>query len=229
MLIHRSGQERGYASHGWLESYHTFSFAHYYDPNHLGFRSLRVINEDRIQGGAGFPTHYHRDMEIITYVIEGRLQHQDSLGNGSIIERGKIQRMSAGTGINHSEYNASETEIVHLLQVWIVPSRTGLPPSYEEKTIDLAGSRGKFQTLATSTGRHDTLTIHQDMTLAVAQLDAGGQLPLPPQNFGWLQIVKGALNLENLDLVAGDGIAIMGSTDLVLGAQQDSEVLLFTL
>ncbi|MFN5516311.1 MAG: pirin family protein [Cyanobacteriota bacterium] len=230
MLLHRKSQERGYADHGWLQSYHTFSFAHYYDPDYLNFRSLRVINEDRIRGGGGFATHSHRDMEIITYVLSGRLEHQDSLGNQALIEPGKIQRMSAGTGITHSEYNASETEPVHLLQIWLLPNQTRLPPSYEETFIDLEASRGQFQTIATPTGEQDTITIHQNATLSVARLAPGERLPLPVADYAWLQVSKGSVSLGEISLGQGDGLGISEEENLpFLQGESESEVLWFNL
>jgi redox-sensitive bicupin YhaK (pirin superfamily) len=231
MLQHRKSQERGYANHGWLKSYHTFAFADYYDPNFLGFRSLRVINEDFVQAGAGFPTHGHRDMEIITYVLEGQLEHKDDLGNGSVIQHGKIQRMTAGTGIRHSEFNPSAQEPVHLLQIWILPNQTDLTPSYEEKEIDLSPSMGRFQAIATSDGRDQTITVHQDISLSTAQLKAGTNLQqlFDPQRYGWLQVAKGNLLLNGLSLETGDGVAISQESLLEITAATDSELLLFDL
>ncbi len=231
MLVKRNSKERGYADHGWLQSYHTFSFANYYDPNQMGFRSLRVINEDQVQGGKGFGTHSHRDMEIITYVLDGHLEHQDILGNRSVIERGKIQRMSAGTGISHSEYNASSTELVHFFQIWILPNQTGIEPSYEEKVIDLSQSLGKFQPIVTPTGSGDTISVHQDMTLSVARLPAQTTLTqsFDPSRYGWLQVSKGQLQLNDLALGQGDGVAIAEESLLTLTASEDAEVLLFDL
>lgn len=231
MLLKRNRQDRGYANHGWLESYHTFSFANYYDPQYIGFSSLRVINEDRIQDGGGFATHCHRDMESITYVLAGQLEHKDSLGNGSVIEPGKIQRMTAGTGIAHSEYNASQSEPVHMLQIWILPNQSGLAPSYEEKAIDLEASQGQFQLIATPSGEQGTITIHQDATLAVPRLQAGQSLTqaFNPQRHGWLQVSQGQLSLNGLDLDQGDGVAIRAKSSLALSANGDCEVLLFDL
>jgi redox-sensitive bicupin YhaK (pirin superfamily) len=230
MLLHRQSQERGYADHGWLQSYHTFSFAHYYDPDYLNFRSLRVINEDRIRGGGGFATHSHRDMEIITYVLSGCLEHQDSLANRALIEPGKIQRMSAGTGITHSEYNASETEPVHLLQIWLLPNQTCLPPSYEEKFIDLEASRGQFQLIATPTREQGTITIHQNATLSVARLAPGEKLALPAADYAWLQVSQGSLSFGEISLAQGDGLGISEERNPpLLQAETQSEVLLFNL
>jgi redox-sensitive bicupin YhaK (pirin superfamily) len=231
MLQHRKSQERGYANHGWLRSYHTFAFADYYDPNFLGFRSLRVINEDWVNPGVGFPTHGHRDMEIITYVLEGHLEHKDDLGNGSVIQHGKIQRMTAGTGIRHSEFNPSASEPVHLLQIWILPNQVALTPSYEEKHIDLSLSVNHFQPIVTSNGRDQTITVHQDMSLSTAQLKAGKTLQqsLDPQRYAWLQVAKGNLLLNGLSLETGDGVAISQESLLKLSAESDSELLLFDL
>ncbi|MGL5032361.1 MAG: pirin family protein [Microcystaceae cyanobacterium] len=231
MLQHRKSKDRGYADRGWLKSYHTFSFADYYDPQFMNFRSLRVINEDIVQEGGGFATHGHQDMEIITYVLSGNLEHKDDLGNGSVIEHGILQRMTAGTGIRHSEFNPSTREPVHLLQIWILPNTLGLPPSYEEKVIDLNPSVGQFQAIATQDGRNQTITVHQDMNLFTAQLRSGDILKqdFNPQRYGWLQVAKGCLSLNDLSLEAGDGVAISLESLLTLEAKTDSELLLFDL
>lgn len=231
MLQHRKSKDRGYADRGWLKSYHTFSFADYYDPQFMSFRSLRVINEDIVQTGQGFPTHGHQDMEIITYVLSGQLEHKDDLGNGSVIEHGIFQRMTAGTGIRHSEFNPSTKEPVHLLQIWILPNTLGLSPSYEEKVIDLSPSAGKFQAIATPDGRNQTITVHQDMNLFTAQLRSGDSLKqdFNSQRYGWLQVAKGNLSLNDLVLEAGDGVAISQESLLELEAKTDSELLLFDL
>jgi redox-sensitive bicupin YhaK (pirin superfamily) len=229
MITLRPSQARGYANHGWLKSYHSFSFANYYDPNYLGWRSLRVINEDRVSPGAGFDTHGHRDMEIITYVLEGSLEHKDSLGNGSIIKPGEIQRMSAGTGIFHSEYNASPSELVHFLQIWILPSEKNLEPSYEQQAI----ATGKnLQLLASSQPTPGALKIHQDVSLYRGLLAPGDRLtyPLAPNRYPWIQMVRGSLQLEDLTLSAGDGAAIEATPQLELVAQESqTEFLLFDL
>jgi redox-sensitive bicupin YhaK (pirin superfamily) len=170
MITIRKAKERGHANHGWLNTYHTFSFANYYDPKHMGFRSLRVINEDRVSPGNGFGTHGHRDMEIITYVLEGALEHKDSIGTGSVIERGDVQRMSAGTGIRHSEFNHSKTEPVHFLQIWLLPETEGLPPSYEQQNFSPAKTPGKLQLVAARDGREGAVTVHQDVDLYAAVL-----------------------------------------------------------
>ena len=231
MLQLRKSNERGYAEHGWLKSYHSFSFADYYDPNHVNFRSLRVINEDRIVAGAGFPTHGHRDMEIITYVLEGELEHKDSLGSGSVIRHGDVQHMSAGTGISHSEFNHSKINPVHLLQIWIVPNKQGLSPSYEEQKVDLDHASGKFQLMVTPDGHHQTIKVNQDMTLSVALLKSGEEFShsLNPQRYGWLQVAKGNLILNNLPLESGDGVAIAQESALNIKAESDAEILFFDL
>ena len=189
LSIRRAG-ERGRADHGWLLSYHTFSFADYYDPAHMGFRSLRVINEDRVQPGKGFGTHSHRDMEIISYVLEGELQHKDSMGTSSIIRPGEVQRMSAGSGVTHSEFNASRSELVHFLQIWIVPDARGLPPSYEQKSFSLVERRGKLRVVASPDGRDGSVSIHSDVVLYAGLFDAGERaaLPLGKDRLGWVQV-----------------------------------------
>ena len=231
MLELRKSHERGYAEHGWLKSYHSFSFADYYDPNHISFRSLRVINEDRIDPGAGFPTHGHQDMEIITYVLDGELEHKDSLGSGSIIRHGDVQHMSAGTGIAHSEFNPSRTNPVHLLQIWIMPNQKGLKPSYEEQKVDLENASGKFQLMVTPDGHNQTIKVNQDMTLSVAILKAGEEFShaLDSQHYGWLQVAKGNLTLNDLPLQPGDGVAIAKESALNIKAESDAEILLFDM
>lgn len=231
MLKLRKAKERGYAEHGWLKSYHSFSFADYYDPNHISFRSLRVINEDRVDAGAGFPTHSHRDMEIITYVLEGELEHKDSLGSGSIIRHGDVQHMSAGRGISHSEFNPSRINPVHLLQIWIMPNQRGLTPSYEEQKVDLENASGKFQLMVTPDGQNHTIKVNQDMTLSVAMLKKGEAFShvLNPQRYGWLQVAKGNLILNNLPLESGDGVAIAEESELNIKAESDAEILFFDM
>ncbi len=231
MINVRKSQERGHANHGWLDTYHTFSFANYYDPNYLGFRSLRVINEDRVSPGAGFDTHGHRDMEIITYVLEGALEHKDSIGNGSIIQPGKVQRMSAGTGISHSEFNPSQTDAVHLLQIWILPDIKALEPSYEEKIFDLDKVSGGLQLIAAPHGKNGAVTVHQDLNLYTGILEAENSLSyqLQPQRYGWIQVARGKVDLNGISLRSGDGAAISEETSLVVEATEDTEFLLFDL
>jgi quercetin 2,3-dioxygenase len=231
MLTLRPSQARGHANHGWLDSYHTFSFANYYDPKHMGFRDLRVINEDRIAGGGGFGMHGHRDMEILTYVLEGALEHKDSLGNGEIIRPGEVQRMSAGTGVFHSEYNASRTEPVHLLQIWILPNQQGLEPSYEQKAFSREERSGKFRVIAAPDGRDGAVTIHQDVELYSAILSPGDETTyqLKPDRYAWLQVAQGTALLNGQLLNAGDGVALGKEKTLNLTTNDGAELLLFDL
>lgn len=227
MITVRPAQARGNANFGWLDSRHTFSFGSYYDPNYMGFASLRVINEDKVQPGRGFGTHSHRDMEIISYVLEGELEHKDSIGNGSIIRPGDVQRMSAGTGIAHSEFNASSTEPVHFLQIWILPDRAGIEPSYEQKHFTL---EERLRLVASPDGRDNSVTIHQDANLYVAALNNGDRVSYRPNTNRslWLQIARGAVELNDQPLQAGDGAAIQ--EEIALAATTDNtEVLLFDL
>ncbi len=231
MITTRPAKERGSAHLGWLDSRHSFSFGHYYDAEHTGFGPLRVINEDWIRPGAGFPTHGHRDMEIITYVIEGALAHKDSTDGGSVIRPGDLQHMSAGTGIRHSEYNASDTEPVHLLQIWIAPDEDGLDPGYAEKHFDLDAGRGALRLLASKVGRDGSLPIHQDADLYAARIDAGASLthnPAPGRKI-WVQVVAGALTVNETPASAGDGLAMSGETEVILAAGVDTEILLFDM
>jgi len=227
----RKAQERGHARHGWLESFHTFSFAGYHDPRHMGFRDLRVINEDRVQPRRGFQAHSHRDMEIVTYVLEGALEHKDSLGTGSVIRPGDVQRMSAGTGVSHSEVNHSATEPVHLLQIWILPEREGLAPSYEQKHFPSEERRGRLRLVSSKTGREGSLRIHQDVDLYATLLGAGEAVEhaLRPGRHAWLQVARGHVELNGLPLEAGDGVAVSDETSLRLASVKDAEVLLFDL
>ena len=231
MIRIRRSAERGHADHGWLDTYHTFSFADYHDPRHMAFRHLRVLNEDRVQPGSGFPTHAHQDMEIITYVLEGALQHKDSLGNGSIIRPGDVQRMSAGTGVTHSEYNPSRTEPVHLLQIWILPERTGLPPSYEQRAFSQAERRGVLRLIASENGRDGSVTIHQDASVYATLLEPRSEVVhrLGPGRHAWVQVARGALALHGHRLEAGDGAAVSEETTLRITAVAPSEVLVFDL
>ena len=233
MITLRPSAERGHAIHGWLDTYHTFSFDTYHDPEHMGFRSLRVINEDWVAGGKGFPMHGHRDMEIVTYVLEGALHHQDSMGNGGVIRPGEVQRMTAGTGVQHSERNASPTERVHLLQIWILPEARSLAPSYEQKMFAAEGRRGRLQLLASREARDGSVKIQQDATLYTAALGPKEAVThqLAGGRHAWLQVARGAVTLNGTALKAGDGAAISDESALeIAGAGEgSSEILLFDL
>jgi redox-sensitive bicupin YhaK (pirin superfamily) len=230
MLIRRA-DERGYADHGWLRSFHTFSFADYYAPQHMGFRSLRVINEDRVEGGKGFGTHPHRDMEIISYVLSGALQHKDSMGTGSVIRPGDVQRMSAGTGVTHSEFNASADELVHFLQIWILPEQRGIAPSYEQKHFSEAERSQGFRLVASKDGRDGSVTVHQDVNLYASLLAPGASArhSLAPGRHAWLHVARGRVELNGQTLGAGDAAAFDESVELQELAKEPSEVLLFDL
>lgn len=229
MKIRRAG-ERGHADHGWLRTFHTFSFANYHDPSHMGFRSLRVINEDRVAPGAGFPSHSHRDMEIVTIVLEGALAHSDSIGNGSIIRPGEIQKMSAGTGVVHSEMNASTTEPVHFLQIWIVPERNGIEPMYQQEKTGLEESPGELRLLGAPESEDGSVTIHQDVRLWGARLDGESVThELAPGRAGWLHLALGSAAVNGVELVAGDGAAIDQAGSLTLSSEREAMVLLFDL
>ncbi len=229
MITIRKAEERGHANYGWLDTYHTFSFAQYYDPQQINFRSLRVINEDKVIGGKGFHTHGHQDMEILTYVLAGELEHQDSLGTGSVIRNGEIQRMSAGTGIKHSEFNHSATNLLHLLQIWIIPDQKNLEPSYEQKAIKF--SPHTLQLIASPTGAGNAVKVHQDVNLYAGILPLGQSLThsLAPSRYGWLQVARGQINLNGVYLQVGDGAAISEETSLAIQSLEDSEILLFDL
>ena len=231
MITVRPSAERGRSELGWLSSRHTFSFADYLDARHMGFRTLRVVNEDRVQPGGGFPTHGHRDMEIVTYVVEGALEHEDSLGTGSVIRPGEVQRMSAGTGVTHSEYNPSRTEPVHFLQIWILPERQGLAPGYEQRVFPAAEMQGRLRVVASRDGRDGSVTVHQDVRLLAARLAPGEEIvhSLAPGRHAWLQVVRGALVMNGTTLAAGDGAAVSDEARLALTASAPSELLLFDL
>lgn len=231
MMKLRRAEDRGHAQHGWLDSQHTFSFADYYDATQMGFRALRVINEDRVQPGAGFGTHPHRDMEIVSYVLEGGLAHRDSLGTGSTLRPGDVQRMSAGTGVTHSEFNASSSEPVHFLQIWLLPERPGLTPGYEQKHFAAAERQGRLRLLASPEGNDGSLTIHQDVRLYGALLDAGqkAELPLAPGRHAWVQVARGTLKVNGHTLQAGDGAALSAEDQLALEGVHPAEVLVFDL
>ncbi len=231
MIQVRQSAERGASRTDWLDSRHSFSFAGYHDPEQMGFRALRVINEDRIAPGAGFPPHPHRDMEIITYVLEGAVEHRDSLGNGSVIRPGEIQRMSAGRGIVHSELNSSRSEPLHLLQIWLLPGKRGLAPGYEQRPFDRAEACGRFVLLAGPEGGPQAVTIHQDATLLVAMLATGESAvhEIAPGRHAWVQIARGGVTLDGERLSAGDGAAISEQGALRIAASEPAEVLLFDL
>jgi redox-sensitive bicupin YhaK (pirin superfamily) len=232
MLQIRKSAERGTADLGWLLSRHTFSFSDYYDPQHLGFGPLRVINEDRVQPGQGFGTHGHRDMEIISYVLEGALEHKDSIGTGSVIRPGDVQVMSAGTGIRHSEFNHSKTELVHFLQIWIIPDREGITPRYDQKKFPDSEKRGRLRLVGSADGRDGSIVIHQDVELFAAILDRGEQAAhaFPNGRDGWLQVARGSIEANGQRLDAGDGAAISDEATIVVKGQADrSELLVFDL
>ncbi len=230
MKLIRRANERGHAEHGWLDTYHTFSFADYYDPEWMGFRTLRVINDDLVMPGMGFGTHPHRDMEIITYVLSGALQHKDSMGNGRIIRPGEVQYMAAGTGIQHSEFNPSNDEAVHLLQIWILPERKGLKPRYAEKSLaDVP--KGRFNLVVSKTGRDGSLAINQDANLYVAKLETGNEASheLKPARHAWVHVAEGEVKLNGDTLKAGDAAAFSDESRVRLAASKPSQVLLFDL
>lgn len=231
MIEIRKGNDRGYADHGWLRSYHTFSFADYHDPAHMGFGPLRVINEDRVRPGAGFGTHGHRDMEIVSYVLAGALAHQDSAGNGSVIRPGDVQRMSAGRGIRHSEFNASDTELVHFLQIWIEPDVRGIEPGYEEKRFDAQAKRGTLRLIASPDGRDGSVTIRQDATIHAGLIDGRERAAhrLAPGRRAYVHVARGAVTVNGRPLEAGDGLKAVETPEIVLEGGADAEVLLFDL
>jgi redox-sensitive bicupin YhaK (pirin superfamily) len=227
----RRAKERGHADHGWLESYHTFSFADYYDPKAMGFRALRVINEDRVAAGGGFPPHGHRDMEILSYVLEGGLAHKDSMGTGSVIKPGDVQLMSAGTGVQHSEMNASKADGVHFLQIWIVPDRPGHKPSYQQTAFPAAERQGKLRLVASPDGRDGSLTIHQDATIAAGLFAPGESAThvLAPERHAWIQVARGSIEVAGKTLEAGDALSATGPGELAIKGTKDAEVLVFDL
>jgi redox-sensitive bicupin YhaK (pirin superfamily) len=224
-------KERGHANHGWLDSHFTFSFADYFDPEHVQFRTLRVMNDDRVAGGGGFPTHPHRDMEIVTYVLEGALEHRDSMGNGSVIKPGDVQYMSAGTGVAHSEFNASKTELVHLYQIWMLPEKKGLKPAYDQKNFSEAEKRGKLRLVASPDGREGSVKIRQDNELYVTVLANGESVKheLRPERHAYVQVARGSVKLNGTKLETGDGAAISAESSLELTGVKEAEVLLFDL
>jgi len=231
VITRRAAADRGHFDFGWLDTSHTFAFGEYYDPRHMGFRTLRVINEDRVQPGHGFPTHGHRDMEIISYVLEGALQHRDSLGTGSVIRPGEVQRMSAGTGVTHSEFNPSQSELVHFLQIWIVPDRRGDEPSYEQRTIGDPDKRGVLRLLAGPRGGGSAVTIHQDVRLYSVLLERDQEVvhELNAERHAWVQVARGAVTLNGQPLWQGDGAAVSAQPSLRLIGLEPADVLVFDL
>ena len=232
MLTLRRAEERGRANFGWLDSRHTFSFGHYFDPEHMGFGPLRVINDDRVAPGGGFPTHAHSDMEIISYVLAGALEHKDSLGTGSVIRPGDVQRMSAGTGIRHSEFNASRSEAVHFLQIWILPNKEGLAPGYQQKTFTAEAKRGRLRLVGSRDGRDGSVTIHRDVDLYASILGEGDRVTheLVGGRSAWLQVARGSVSLNGQQLSAGDGAAIETAGAISLaGNSVEAEILLFDM
>ena len=223
--------ERGHAKHGWLESYHTFSFADYYNPDAMGFRALRVINEDRVAPGQGFPPHSHRDMEIISYVLDGALAHEDSMGTGSTIKPGDVQRMSAGTGVQHSEMNASKTEGVHFLQIWILPDKRGHQPSYDQKAFPREQRRGRLRLVVSPDGRDGSISIHQDATVAAGLFAKGESAThaLADKRYAWVHVARGSIAVAGETLTAGDALAAVGPGELAISGVDDAEVLVFDL
>ena len=231
MILIRPRDNRGKTALGWLDSRHSFAFGDYVDPEHMGFRALRVINEDRVIPGAGFPLHAHRDMEIVTYVLEGALEHKDTLGNSSVIRPGEVQRMSAGTGIRHSEYNASKSDGVHFLQIWLLPGKPGIAPGYEQRDFAAEEKRGKWRLVASPDGRDQSVTVHQDADVYATLLGEGDKLAfdLRPGRYAWLQVARGHVTLADGAMKEGDGAAISNETKIELVAHADSELLLFDL
>ena len=231
MMEVRRSEERGAAHHGWLNSKHSFSFADYYDPRHSGFGPLLVINEDRVSAGAGFGTHAHSDMEIISYVLEGALEHRDSMGTGSVLHYGDVQRMSAGSGVRHSEFNGSKTEPVHFLQIWIQPNVKGIPPSYEEKHFSVDSKRGKLRLVASSDGRQESVLIHQDASIYASILEEGERVEyaLDPQRQAYVQVIRGDISVNGVALKDGDALKISAVDKIVIDQPEAAEFLLFDL
>jgi quercetin 2,3-dioxygenase len=231
MITIRQSVERGHFNHGWLDTRHTFSFDQYFDRRYLGFRSLRVINEDRVVAGRGFPQHGHRDMEILTYILEGALSHEDSMGNASTIRPGELQRMTAGTGVRHSEQNASATEPVHFLQIWIIPAADGLTPGYEQKSFSETERTSQLKLIASSDGRANSILVHQDVNLYATILASSRQVDqdLDPTRYGWLQVARGVVSVNGEKASSGDGVVIVGESRVEIVAEEDSEFLLFDL
>jgi redox-sensitive bicupin YhaK (pirin superfamily) len=231
MMELRRAAERGHANHGWLDSWHSFSFADYYDPRHIQFRALRVINDDTVEPGRGFGTHSHRDMEIVSYVLEGELAHKDSMGNGSVIRPGSVQRMSAGTGVQHSEFNPSPNERVHFLQIWFLPNISGIPPGYEEKFFADAEKRGRLRLIASQDGADESVTIHSDARMSAALIDADERIEevLSTDRSYYVHIARGSASLNGAPLAAGDAAMLTGEKNLILDQGRAAEVLVFEL
>lgn len=231
MLVQRKAAERGHADHGWLNTYHTFSFSSYQDPHHMRFRSLRVMNEDWVAPGQGFGTHPHQDMEIVTYVLSGALEHKDSMGNGEVLRPGEFQRMTAGTGITHSEFNPSATEPVHLYQIWLYPESKGLKPSYEQKKFPAEQRHNRLQLVAARDAAQGSLLIHQDARIYLAQLDADAvvQHSLSSGRHAWLQVLRGSVSLNGQRLETSDGVAVSEETELNIKVETEAEIMLFDL
>ena len=231
MIALRPAAERGHANHGWLDSHHSFSFADYYDPRHMGFGALRVINEDRVAPGMGFGTHGHRDMEIISYVLDGELAHKDSMGTGSVIRPGDVQRMSAGTGVRHSEYNHAADRTTHFLQIWIEPARTGIAPSYEEKRFEAADKRGRLRLIGSPDGAFGSVLIHQDARLYAGLFDGAesARLELDPRRRVYVHVARGEVTVNGQELAAGDALALQEVAELSIDQGREAEVLVFDL
>ncbi len=231
MLQIRKANERGHADHGWLNAYHTFSFSSYQDPNHMQFRSLRVMNEDRVQPGQGFGTHPHRDMEIVTYVLEGALEHKDSMGNGEVLRAGEFQRMSAGSGITHSEFNPSPSELVHLYQIWLLPKSKGIEPSYEQKRFPDEEQQNQLRLVASPTAEQGSLHIHQDARIYLSKIESGATVThkLAQGRHAWLQVLRGTLSLNGENLETSDGASVSEENLLTMQATSDAEIMLFDL
>lgn len=231
MITIRRSKERGHFDHGWLNTYHTFSFDQYYDPRYMGFRTLRVINEDFVAPGRGFPTHGHRDMEIITYILEGALKHADSMGNGSIIRPGDVQRMTAGTGVRHSEQNASLQERVHLLQIWILPNAESLTPGYEQKAFSEEQRQGQLRLIASGDGRDDSVKLNQDVSLFASILAEAEEVEreMDATRYGWLQVARGSVEVNGERAEQGDGVVVVAESSLMIKATKPTEILLFDL
>jgi redox-sensitive bicupin YhaK (pirin superfamily) len=231
MIRVRKAEDRGYADHGWLQTHHTFSFAEYHDPRHTGFRALRVINDDRVAPGSGFPTHPHRNMEILSYVVDGALEHLDSMGNGSVVRPGDIQRMSAGTGVTHSEVNPSKTESMRLLQIWLEPAEQGLEPSYEQKSFPEDERRGRLRLVASSDSREGSVRVHQDLDMYAGLFGSGERATHEPApgRAAWVQVVRGRVRVGDIELSEGDGAAIEDEGSLVIRGEEEAEIVLFDL
>ncbi len=231
MMTVRKAADRGHAQHGWLDSHHTFSFADYYDPRHMGFRALRVINDDRVEGGMGFGAHPHRDMEIISYVLEGALTHKDSMGTGAVIRVGDVQRMSAGTGVTHSEFNASKADEVHFLQIWLVPDKKGVTPGYAQKEFSDEEKRGRLRLVTSPDGADGSITIHTDARVYAGLFDRGEQttFTLPENRYGWVHVARGKVRLNGVELAEGDGVALEKERELSIEGIDDAEILVFDL